>query len=448
VTDRIVSARPEPVDGPASPSVAPPVGAEPTAPVSASWLALSTLAYFGTNMAYIVPLSLTLALRVSRLDPGHVEVLGYILGTAQVVHLALSPLLGVWSDRLRSRLGRRTPFILAGGVLGLVALVGLSLAPNVLLLGVAWVFGLLGWATAGHAIGALQADTVPDRQRGRLSMLTGISTLLAPIIGVGLAYTVIANQVLVFVLPAAVGFALMVLFPILRPEGPTRGAVPIGRVTGRSLVASYVFDPREYPEFGWNWLGRFLFFMGLYLNSTFASFFYAQRLGIPVERVGGALVAIGLLGGAAAIVGALAGGLLSDRFRRRTVFALLGALFFATGASVEAFAHSFVALLVGAALTQLAIALFSAVDQAIILAILPDRAQAGRYLALVAFAQKLPSAIAPLIAPAIILIGASGADKNYTALYLSGAAAALCGGTMIFAKVRSARRPAPAPVSG
>jgi MFS family permease len=416
-----------------------PKNAEPTAPVSTSWLALSAIAYLGTNLAYIVPLSLTLALRVSRLDPGHEEVLGYVLGIAQAIHLALSPLIGMWSDRLRARAGRRTPFIVGGGALGLVSLAGLSLAPNVYLLGIAWVFGLLGWATASQSIGALQAENVPDRQRGRLSMLTGISTQIAPILGVGIAYTVISSTVLVFVLPAAVGFVLMILFPIFKPEAGSREMTRTEPLTARALLAGYVFSPRRFPEFGWSWLGRFLFFMGLYLNSTFSSFFYAQRLGIPVEHVGGALVLIGLLGAVAAIVGALAGGFLSDRFHRRRQFALLGSLFFVAGAVVEAFAHDLSGLLLGAVLMQLAIALFSAVDQAIFLTILPDRNQAGRYLALVGFAQKLPSAIAPLIAPTIILLGASGADKNYTALYLAGGALALSGGLTIFFKVKSAR---------
>ncbi|MGO4587233.1 MFS transporter, partial [Arthrobacter sp. 2RAF6] len=101
--------------------------------------------------------------------------------------------------------------------------------------------------------------------------------------------------------------------------------------------------------------------------------------------------------------------------------------------------HSFITLLVGALIMQCAIALFSAVDGAIIFAVLPDRAQAGRYMAVVGFAQRIPSAIAPLLAPFIIVLGAAGAEKNYTALYLTGAALALLGSIIIFLKVKSVR---------
>jgi hypothetical protein len=61
-------------------------------------------------------------------------------------------------------------------------------------------------------------------------------------------------------------------------------------------------------------------------------------------------------------------------------------------------------------------------------------------MAVVAFAQKIPSAVAPLIAPLIITAGvAAGGDKNYTLLYLIGAVFALCGGLTILFGVKSVR---------
>ncbi|BAS12670.1 major facilitator superfamily MFS_1 protein [Arthrobacter sp. Hiyo8] len=119
-----------------------------------------------------------------------------------------------------------------------------------------------------------------------------------------------------------------------------------------------------------------------------------------------------MLGIVAATAGALTGGFLSDKLRRRRLFAFLGGLLFLAGGITEAYAHSFITLLVGALIMQCAIALFSAVDQAIIFAVLPDRAQAGRYLAVVGFAQRIPSAIAPLLAPFIIVLGAAGPRRT------------------------------------
>lgn len=413
--------------------------APPLARVSGSYLFWITVANFGASLALMVPLSYSLAVRISQLEPGHEEVLGYVTGTAQLVYLILSPLLGVWSDRLRSPFGRRTPFIVGGALLGVVAVAFIAVAPNLLLIGVGWVVGLLGWATSGQGIQTLLADRVPEEQRGRASALTGVTTQIAPVIGIGIAYAVVKSTFLVFVVPAAVGLVLILAFVLIKREGSSRGIAARDAVTVRSLLGSYVFNPRKHPDFGWNWLGRFIFFMGLYFNTTFGTFFYAQRLHIPVVQVAGIVAAIGIIGVVAATGGAILGGFLSDKLGRRKLFTLIGALLFVAGACVEAFAHNIVQLVVGSVIMQLAIAAFSVVDQAIVFAVLPNRSEAGRYLAVVAFAQKIPSALAPLIAPLIITIGAVGADKNYTALYLIGAVFALVGGLIIFTKVKGVR---------
>ncbi|MBA4863016.1 MFS transporter [Streptomyces sp. PSKA54] len=423
---------------PAAPP-APEIEAPPLERVSRSYLAWIMIASFGASLALMVPLSYSLAVRIDDLVPGREELLGYVTGSAQFVYLVLSPLIGFWSDRMRSRLGRRTPFMFAGTAIGMVGLLGIAVAPTVFLVGLAWVVGMVGWSTVGQAIQNVQADRVPEEQRGRVSAVTSVMTQIAPVVGIGIAYTVASSTLLVFLVPGVIGSVMLLLFPLLKPEGDSRALVHTSEVSLKGLVASYGFNPRKYPDFGWNWLGRFVFFMGLYFNTTFGTFFYAQRLDMPVKEVAGVVAAIGIIGVLAAAGGAIGGGFLSDKLGRRKLFTMIGSTIFVAGAVAEAFAHSLPQLIVGAVLMQLAIAMFSAVDQAIVFAILPDRAQAGRYLAVVAFAQKIPSAIAPLIAPLIITIGVTGSDKNYTYLYLSGAVLALVGGLIIKFGVKSVR---------
>ncbi|MFB4263093.1 MFS transporter [Nonomuraea sp. GTA35] len=415
------------------------LAAPPLQRIGAGYLALLMTAGFGASIALMVPLTYALAVRISEIAPGQEEVLGYVTGTAQLVYLVLSPLIGMWSDRTRSRYGRRAPFMVAGALLGLAALAVVAVAPTVPLIGLGWVFGMIGWSVAGGAIQTLQADHVPEEQRGRVSALTGLTTQIAPVIGIGVAYAVSSSTFLVFMVPGLIGFFMIVLLPLLKAEGSSYDLVRSTHVGAKELFAGFVFNPRKYPDFGWNWLGRFIFFMGLYFNTTFGTFFYAQRLDLPVKEVAGVVASIGILGVVAASVGALAGGFLSDKLRRRKLFTFIGSLLFVAGACVDAFAYSLPPLIAGAVLMQLAIAVFAAVDQAIVFAVLPDRAQAGRYMAVVAFAQKIPSAIAPLVAPFIITAGMTGAERNYTLLYLTGAVLALAGGLLILLKVKSVR---------
>ncbi len=439
----IAAAQPVPGNGTAA-STAPDSGvratAEPQQPVSRSYIFWLMLASFGASIAMMVPLSYGIALRISELAPGREEVLGYITGTAQLVFLVVSPIIGIWSDRTRSRFGRRSPFIFLGSGIGLAGLVVMGLAPDLLLVGVGWVLGMTGWSISGFAIQTLQADKLPEQQRGKVSALTGLMTQIAPVLGIGIAYAVSSSTLLVFVVPGVIGAVLLGLLPLIKPEGSSRNLVPSSSdVTLRSVVASYGFNVRKYPDFAWNWLGRFVFFIGLYFNTTFGTFFYAQRLELPVREVAGVVATVGLLGVVAAAGGALLGGFLSDKLKRRRLFVLIAALLFTAGAVAEAFAWSLPQLVIGAVLMQLAIAVFATVDQAIIFAIIPERSEAGRYMAVVAFAQKIPSAVAPLLASLVVTIGAVGAEKNYTILYLTGAVFALVGGLVILLKVKAVR---------
>jgi MFS family permease len=415
--------------------------AGPAERVSAGFILWIVLANFGISMAYIVPLSYSLALRIQQLVPGHEEVLGYATGIAQAVFIVTAPLVGIWSDRTRSRFGRRRPFMLGGIALGMAGLLVIAVAPSVPVLMLGWVVAMFGWSNAGSTILFLQADLVPEQQRGRVAGLTSLGAQVAPVIGIGIASAVIkAGTFLVFVVPGAIGAVLTLLFVLLGKDPDSRHlTLPADRVSARKIFASYVFNPRKYPDFGWNWFGRFAFFIGLYLNTTFGTFFYAQRLELPVAEVGATVAVIGLLGVVAAAAGAIGGGWLSDKLHRRKLFVLIGAVLFAAGALIEANAYSLPALAAGSVVMNLSLAAFSAVDQAIVLSILPDRIEAGRYMSVVQFAQKLPSAIAPLIAPLVITIGAVGSLKNYTLLYLVGGVFAVLGGLIIVLKVKAVR---------
>ena len=72
-------------------------------------------------------------------------------------------MVGIWSDRTRSRFGRRTPFIFLGTAIGLAGLVVIGLAPNLLIVGAGWVLGMSGWSISGAAIQNLMADKLPEQ---------------------------------------------------------------------------------------------------------------------------------------------------------------------------------------------------------------------------------------------------------------------------------------------
>ena len=424
---------------PPSPSVPSPEPAPALPKVSARYIWLMVLAQFGVFMAFITPLGISLSVKLAQVAPGHEEYLGYITGAGAATVLLFGPLLGVLSDRTRSRLGRRRPFMIGGMLLGVVSLVVMATAPSALVLGLGWVLAQLGW---GQVLGALtnsQADRLPEEQRGKVAGLVGFATLIAPVGGVVLASQFVGDALLLFLAPGMVGVVLVTVFVCLIHEQDSRTLPHGAPLTARSLVGKYMFSPRRYPDYSWNWLSRFLFYFGLTLNTTFVAFFLAARLGISVAEVAGTVAALSGLGVLATSAGALGGGFLSDKLRRRRVFVLVAGAVFALGAVVMAFASSVPLLFAGSLTTSVGLGMFSAVDQALALDVLPEReTEAGRFMGIMGFATSIPQSVAPLVAPVFLTIGAAAGGKNYTLLFIVAAACTVLSGLAVL-RVRSVR---------
>lgn len=395
-------------------------------------------ATFGSGMAMIVPMVYSLAVRLDELAPGRADVLGYILGIGSAATLVLAPLTGVLSDRTRSRWGRRRPYTVLGLVLGIAAAPIMAIAPNLPVLTLGWVISTVGWGTAAGSIGNWQADRLPASQRGKVSGMTGLTMQVAPVVGILLVGAVPGQTLLIFLIPAIVAVVLVALFVVFASEADSRQARHPHRLTVGGLFKSYVFSPRDVPDFAWNWLGRFVFFLGLTLTTSFTVFFYAQRLEVSVANVAGVLALTSALSIGTATVGSLGGGWLSDRMRRRKPLVFAGASLVAVGTVVAAFAHDLAMLVTAALVTSVGVALFSAVGQALVLDVLPHReTQAGRYMAITMLAQKIPGVLAPVAAPVLLAIG--GGTQNFTALYLVAASLAFVGGAVIALRVRGVR---------
>jgi MFS family permease len=408
--------------------------------VSGRWILLLVLAVFGAYIAFVTPIAISLAIRVKDLAPNNEEYLGFILGAGSVAALIFGPLGGQLSDRTRTRWGRRRPWLIGGTLLGLVALATMGTATSILILGIGWIVAQIGFSQVLNNLTTIQADKLPEFQRGKVAGLTGFASMAAPVFGAIIGGTLASQSLLLFLIPGIIALVLVLLFAVLVHEDDSRDNTFDQPLTVKTVVSKYLFNPRRHPDFSWNWLGRFLFYFGLTLNTTYTAFFFASRLGLPVTEVGGIVAIVGLVGIVGTMGGALGSGFISDKLQRRKPFVLVGGSLFALGAVIMAFAPDMPLLIAGSFLTNLGIGIFSAVDQALLLDVLPEReTDAGRFVSITQFATTIPQALAPIVASMILAIGTSAAmEKNYPLLYIAGAVFTILGGLVIL-RVKAVR---------
>ena len=110
-------------------------------------------------------------------------IIGFFLTLDNIAALFIQPPVGAWSDRLRTPIGRRMPFVLIGAPIGAIAF-GLIPIAAVLPLFVACTSTLLlsmaFWRTP---VVALMPDITPSKYRsqanGIINLMGGIGTIIA-----------------------------------------------------------------------------------------------------------------------------------------------------------------------------------------------------------------------------------------------------------------------------
>jgi MFS family permease len=278
------------------------------------------------------------------------------------------------------------------------------------------------------AITATIPDQVPVRQRGLVSGWVGIAATVGVVVGVALVSFVVTDLRPGLVLTAVL-LVLLVLPFVLRVRDvvlpvEAKPAFQVG-----AWLRGFWISPREYPDFGWAWLTRFLMMLGNSMATLYLLFWLQDEVEYAEPEQGQTiLIALYALG---TILTAVVFGRMSDRSGRRKVYVILATVVMAVAAAILAFFPVFSAAMLAALILGLGYGMYLAVDQALVTQVLPTAIDRGRDLGVINIANSAPQVLAPVIA-APIVTGVAG----YTGLYLMTAAITLLSAVLV-TRIRS-----------
>ncbi len=405
-----------------------------TAPSPAFTVGLG-VAYLAAFIAMAPLLGMLVPLRAEAIDTSAKEA---ILSTALfwgAITAAVSNIAaGVLSDRTRSRLGRRRPWM-AGGVAVVLAAYGVIASATT---GAALTAGVvlfqIGFNALLAALLALFADRVPAIARGRLSAVMGVSYPLGNMVGAALVGGWLTQDGARFGALAAI-LAVGVLPFVFRirdhADGARDGEKPL-KATPDSVAAR--FGPFAHRDFVLVWLGRSAMTTGFVVGSVYLLYFittdtnFQARYAAPPEA-GLALltgVSFGVVLGVSLVLG-LAGG----RLRHRRGAAVTGAAVLALSGGLLAMASDWPWVVAAFAIHGLGTGIYYAVETGLMVDALPPRDRKGGDLGLINLAAALPQAWAPLMALAALDVFQAGYRP---VLWLSAVAFAL--GALLFAALK------------
>ncbi len=135
-----------------------------------------------------------LAQQIENIDRPHkVAVLGVIAGVSAAFALVFNPVGGALSDRTRSRLGRRAPWLLGAPAALLIVVAWLGHSRTVPLILAAWCLAQSVVNLYQAPLTAVIADRVAPARRGAASAVTGVASVVGGVAGVGLASLFTSN---------------------------------------------------------------------------------------------------------------------------------------------------------------------------------------------------------------------------------------------------------------
>ncbi len=254
---------------------------------------------------------------------------GIMIGGEGIFALWVPIVIGTWSDSLRTRFGRRAPFVLAATALALPALILMPLVGSLAGVGVALAAFFIAYFAYFSPYYALYPDLVPDEMRGRSQGFQGTLRsigLLAALVGGGLLLSLwkpLPFLAAALALAGATAVFLMGVRNRLSREG--------GGSDRRTWLAGWNLV-RENRDIRYWFVAASLWEATIATLKAFIVLYATIGLGLSYGQVAGALAVVG----GAALVAAPVSGKLADRYGHGPVM-LAAVSVFAAGLLVPLF---------------------------------------------------------------------------------------------------------------
>ncbi|WP_429860953.1 MFS transporter [Brevibacterium spongiae] len=380
-------------------------GSPVRAHVSPVWMVWFTLAWLAIWTVQLTPIQLLLPLQLDT-QSGHwidgVVWSGLVLSAGGLAGIIAAPLAGRFSDRTRSRFGRRRPWAISGSVAAAIGLLLTGTADGPLWVGAAWIVTSVGVSMASAALTALIADQLED-QRGTASAASSSAQAVGIVVGVGVivlldlstgaSYVVLAGFILV------VGTATAILLP--DPPLPHEAVLALHarRELNRASISSLLDQ-----SFTRLLISRFTVNVGNAFGTSLLLFFLLYGIMVPAAEAEDRLLVLIVIYTIFVVIASIIVGTVSDRRGNRRLWTVVSALVQACSGVIILISPNFTATAVAAGVMGAGYGAYMAVSLALATDLLLDPDDHARDLSLVNSSANLGQLVGPLLGAGLVAL--------------------------------------------
>ncbi|WP_084583223.1 MFS transporter [Sphingomonas azotifigens] len=399
------------------------------------WLLMVSLGivFFVLLTLYAAILGVLLPNQIQNMDPaGKTATLGIVYAITSVFSTITTPVSGALSDRTRTRFGRRTPWIVLGGLLGGIATILIPFGGTIVGITALWLVATVTLNSMQPAITTVVADRFGPSERGVVSGVVGASMTAGVSAGTIFGGLMAAH---LFVAYAIIGVGIILaclLFVLLNPEPPLAADMtPPEPFRLGAFLRGFWISPREHPDFAWAFFGRFAIYMGYQAILTYLLYILEDHIGLGQVAANAMIARMSSVTFVALVVSGLLAGWLSDRIRRLKPLVFVAGIVMALAVVSPLLWPSVPGMFGYAALIGLGYGAFMSVDLALMTHVLPARAEGadstGKDLGILTTAINVPQILSPVLAAALL----SMTGNNYPLLFCLAAICVVVGAGLV-----------------
>ena len=330
--------------------------------------------------------------------------IGIVNAFTAVASLIANLMFGNFSDRSRSRFGRRTPWILFGAVLGGVTLFLTGTTHNAVLLTIFYCACMFGLNCMIAPMVAILSDRVPSGIRGTMSAFYGAGATIGSPIGTMLGALFIKNLIPGFAVAGVLMFLGGVVSMLIMPKEESADFLPKDEGSLKDVLVS--FRPPAFHgahDFYKAFVGRFCMLVSYQMIAVYQLYIIQNYIGQSVDESAVTVSVVSMIMMVMSLVCSFISGPVSDIIGRRKVPVVVASVLFAIGIAMPWVFPSSMGMYLFAGIAGLGYAVYSAVDQALLVDVLPNKEEAGKDLGILNMATTLGQMCGPIVMSALVV---------------------------------------------
>jgi MFS family permease len=376
-----------------------------------------TLSAVACAIPWVALSSLILPQLLDQIDSGTREaMIGTINAVGSVVALLSNVVFGTLSDLTRSRFGRRSPWIIGGGLLTGLCIFGIGFTNSQGMILVLWCTAQLGYNMMLAPFVATMSDRVPDKVRGTVSGFYGAGIAVGQTLGSLIGSQLIGRIQGGFFMGAAVFAVVGIVTVMVWPKERSSVSLPRKPFSLQMLLRSFQ-PPKNAPDFYYALFGRTLMMAGYNMVTMYqlyiVKYYVLKDSGLDeahlATQAATIIATMSIITLVVSLVAAMVAGPISDRLGMRKIPISLSSCLFAVGVAMPWLLPNALGMYLFAGIAGFGYGVYNAIDQALNVAVLPNPEEAGKDLGILNLANTLCTVLGSMLASGVVLMS----GRNY-----------------------------------